>query len=68
MSNRRSTEISVHHDLFKHVIRIGNVVVSEAMLEEMLEVAEFILFLRAKDPSWESLWTVFKTTKRLEAQ
>lgn len=66
MSSRWFSEISAHHDSFKPVIRIGNAEVSEAMLEEMLEVAEFIRFLRAKDPSWEQLWTVFKTIKRLE--
>ena len=66
MSIWRSSENYVYHDPFKSVLRIGNVEVSAAMLEEMLEVTEFILFLRARDPSWESLWTVFKTTKRLE--
>lgn len=55
MSIWRSSETYVHHDPFNSVLRIGNVEVSEAVLEEMLEVAEFILFLRARDPSWESL-------------
>ncbi len=64
MSIWRSTEIYGHHD----AIRVGNVELSEAMLEELLEVAEFIRFLRAKDSSWESLWTVFKTIKRLESK
>lgn len=66
MSIWRSSETYVHHDPFNSVLRIGNVEVSEAVLEEMLEVAEFILFLRARASKLGVSWTVFKTTKRLE--
>lgn len=39
MSSWRSPENYVYHDPFKPVLRVGNVEVSAAMLEEMLEVA-----------------------------
>jgi len=47
-------------------LRIGSVELGEEDLAAMLEAVEFVRFLRTRDPNWESLWAVFKTTKRLE--
>jgi hypothetical protein len=47
-------------------IRIGKHEITPDVLDNMLETAEFIQFLRAHDLNWEQLWQAYKVTKRLE--